>query len=117
MTRCEFEKVVREALRTLPKRFRKQMRNVSIVIEDRPGARTRRKFGLESGDLLFGCYEGVPLPERSGGQDPIYPDHIILFQEHIERGCGDRQEMIREIRETVHHEMGHYFGLTDTEME
>ncbi len=118
MTREEFEDVVAEALATIPAPFRARMRNIAVEVRDRPSAKQLRESQVPPNELLLGLYQGVPLPERNAGfGDPLFPDRVFLFQECIEQVCRSRAELIEEIRETVIHEVGHYFGLSDDEMD
>lgn len=113
MTRARFEKVVRSAIERLPKRFLDALNNIAIVIEDRPGPRNKR-CGRK---LLLGLYEGVPLNERAHDYLPEAPDRITIFQKNIEKVCSSEKEMTVEIRKTVLHEIGHYFGLTEQQLK
>ena len=117
MTRGQFEDVVAEALDTLPREFRSRMENIVVEVRDRPTPKQLHHAELPPGDLLLGLYEGVPLPDRPGGVEPIFPDRVFLFQECLEEVCESRAELIEEIRETVIHEIGHYFGLDHDDME
>lgn len=118
MTREEFEAVVDEALATIPAPFRERMRNIAVEVRDRPTAKQLREAGVPPNELLLGLYHGVPLTDRNAGfGDPMFPDRVFLFQECIEQVCRSRVELLEEIRETVIHEVGHYFGLSDDEMD
>jgi predicted Zn-dependent protease with MMP-like domain len=97
-----FERHVEEALDSLPPRFREALRNVAILIEDE---------NAEDPDVL-GLYEGVPLPER-GHEDPVEPDRITIYRLPLEESFPDPTELREEIRITVLHELGHYFGLDE----
>jgi predicted Zn-dependent protease with MMP-like domain len=113
----EFEQLVTEALESLPKRFDDLVENVVIAIEDEPTDEDldcgRDDHGRET--ELLGIYRGVALPERTH-DDPLLPDEIVLFRGPINRVARSRSEAVRHVRETVMHELGHYFGLTDEEM-
>jgi predicted Zn-dependent protease with MMP-like domain len=128
LTRAEFERVVGEALDSLPKRFAEMVQNVVIAVEDEPSAEDLEALddgevegdgegenGGESGAELLGIYRGVALTERDGG-DPLLPDEIAIFRGPINRVCRSRAEAVHEVRETVIHELGHYFGLADRDM-
>ena len=71
---------------------------------------------IEDDDELLGIYRGVPLPERSFSEVAALPDQIAIFRGPILRIVDSREEAVREVRETVIHEIGHYFGLDDDEM-
>ena len=117
MTRRQFEDVVAEALDTLPREFRSRMENIVVEVRDRPTPKQLDRDGGPPGGLLLGLYEGVPLPDRTEGLEPVFPDRVFLFQECLEEVCESRAELIEEIRETVIHEIGHYFGLDHEDME
>jgi predicted Zn-dependent protease with MMP-like domain len=117
MTVAEFELVVSEALDSLPKRFADLVENVVITVEDEPS--DDDLAGIEDGgdgdSELLGIYRGVPLTERTEYQ-PELPDEIVIFRGPIHRITRTRSEAVHEVRETVIHELGHYFGLDDDEM-
>jgi predicted Zn-dependent protease with MMP-like domain len=115
MTRAEFERVVDEALETLPRRFARLVENVVIAVEEEPSAEDLES--LEDGDdsELLGIYRGVALTERTHDM-PLLPDEIAVFRGPINRVARTREEAVREVRETVIHELGHYFGLSDDDM-
>ena len=107
-----FERFVRDAVESVPEELRKALDNVDIVIEDYPSARVVR----EMGDGLLGLYEGTPLPERDFTEVRL-PDKITLYRgEFLRLGITGR-ELVHEIRTTVIHELGHYFGFSDEEMD
>ena len=116
-SRDTFRALVDEALATIPPRFRDAMQNIAIVIEDQPSARALAEVGLEPPDTLLGLYEGTPLPERSWAQGNILPDKVTLFQHPIEADSADDEEIVGAIGETLIHEIGHYFGLSEEEIE
>ncbi|MBV8531124.1 MAG: metallopeptidase family protein [Candidatus Eremiobacteraeota bacterium] len=112
--RAEFERVVGEALDSLPKRFADLVENVVVTVEEEP---TDDDLGSADDDSeLLGIYRGVALTERTR-DDPLLPDEIALFRGPINRVARSRREAVREVRETVMHEIGHYFGLTDDDMQ
>lgn len=110
ISRREFIRLVGLAYRQLPANFQKALDNVDISVEERP---TPEELGLlaEEGSL-FGLYTGVPLPERSGG-DPSLPDRIVIYRQPILRSCSTRAEVVKEIKVTLWHEVGHYLGLSE----
>lgn len=117
LTRAEFEDLVSEALQSLPKRFASLVENVVITVEDEPTARDLESIeGNADGDSeLLGIYRGVALTERTHDV-PLLPGEIALFRGPINRVSRTRHEAVQEVRETVVHELGHYFGLDDDEM-
>jgi predicted Zn-dependent protease with MMP-like domain len=117
MTKQRFTKLVEEALREIPRRFRKAMRNVVVVVEDEPPAHILAEMEIEPPDTLFGLYQGTPLPQRSWGYGNALPDRISIYQGPIEDACEDEEEIRDCIGETVIHEFGHYFGMSEEEIE
>jgi predicted Zn-dependent protease with MMP-like domain len=117
MTRDEFRALVDEALLLIPENFREAMQNIAIVVEDEPSARALADVGLEPPDTLLGLYEGTPLTERQWAHGNALPDKITLFQRPIEEASEDREDTIVAIAETLIHEVGHYFGLSEEEIE
>jgi predicted Zn-dependent protease with MMP-like domain len=117
MTRQRFERLVEEALRDIPKRFRDAMQNVAVIVEDEPPPHVLEDMEMEPDEALFGLYEGTPLPERGSGYGNTLPDRISIYQMPIEEACANDQEIRACVTETVIHEFGHYFGLTEEEIE
>jgi predicted Zn-dependent protease with MMP-like domain len=117
VTRDEFRSLVDEALLTIPDEFRDAMKNIVIVVEDEPSARTMADVGLGPGDTLLGLYQGTPLTERQWAHGNALPDKISLFQIPIEESSEGREDTIVAIGETLIHEIGHYFGLSEEEIE
>ena len=117
MTRREFERLVAEAITLIPARFRREMKNLSIVVEDEPSLELLAEMEIEPPDSLYGLYQGTPLTERTWGYGNALPDRITLYQRSIESDCEDEDEMRAIIGETLIHEVGHYFGLSEAEIE
>lgn len=117
MTREAFTALVEAALREIPRRFRRAMRNVAVVVEDEPAPEILDEMEIEDGDTLFGLYQGTPLPQRSWDYGNNLPDRISIYQRPIEESCEDEDEIRDCIAETVIHEFGHYFGLSEDEIE
>ena len=117
MQREAFEKLVAEALRSIPKRFRKEMRNIAIIVEDEPSKALLREMGLGPRDTLLGLYSGTPLTERRWDYGNSLPDRIQLFQGPLERESEDEDDLVVAIGETLIHEVGHYFGMSEDEIE
>ncbi|OLC32034.1 MAG: hypothetical protein AUH81_16855 [Candidatus Rokubacteria bacterium 13_1_40CM_4_69_5] len=116
MTRREFEALVERALRRLPKKFKDKLANVAVVVEDWADDETLRDVGIEPPDTLYGLYRGVDLTRRDSAYGNVLPDTITIYQGPIEEDCADPEEMTELVRETVIHEIGHYFGLDDETM-
>jgi len=118
MTRERFERLVEEALREIPKRFRNAMQNVAVVVEQEPPEDVLEELEIPPGDTLLGLYQGTPLTERGWGHGNNLPDRISIYQGPIEDVCEDDEDEIRGcIAETVIHEFGHYFGMSEEEIE
>src|SRR5688500_14718450 len=117
MTRERFTRLVEEALTDIPRRFRAAMRNVAVVVEDEPPPHVLEEMEVEAGDTLLGLYQGTPLPERGWGYGNTLPDRISIYQRPIEDACEDDEEIRDCIAETVIHEFGHYFGMSEEEIE
>lgn len=117
MTRHEFHRLVEEALDDIPPRFREAMKNIAIVVEDSPSPALLAEMELEPPDSLYGLYQGTPLTERGWGYGNTLPDRVTLFQGPIEEDSQDTEDVIVCIAETLIHEIGHYFGLSEEEIE
>jgi predicted Zn-dependent protease with MMP-like domain len=118
VTREGFEKLVEEALHAIPRRFKKAMRNVALVVEDEPSRELLDELEVGPGGSLFGLYHGTPLPQRSWDYGNALPDRIAIYQKPIEHACGGDENKIRDcVAETVIHEFGHYFGLSEDEIQ
>ncbi len=117
MTRRQFETLVERALRRLPAKFKDKLTNIAVVVEDWPDDATLAELGIEPPDTLYGLYRGVDLTHRDSGYGNVLPDTVTIYQGPIEEDCADEREMAELIRDTVVHEIGHYFGLDDETME
>lgn len=113
MERAHFRQLVREAVAELPPALLERVHNVAIVIERRPTARDRKAAGLGPGRTLLGLYHGIPLTQRGEYYNLVPPDKISIYQEPIEEFCRDDDEVREQVRKTVLHELGHYFGIDD----
>ena len=113
LTRKEFEELAVLALKRLPKFFKKKMKNVGVVVEDRAPRDLLTEMGLRSSYELLGLYQGVPLDRRGFYYGNVLPDKITLYQIAIESICQTKEEVEEKVREVVIHEVGHYFGLDD----
>ena len=115
MEREEFVNVAEETLDSLPEEFRSRIQNVAILVEDyppnqssHPGQRRR---------LLLGIFHGVPTTKRSVFDLSVGPAHIVLYQKNIEAVCSSEAEVRHQIRQTLIHELGHYFGMTEEQLK
>ncbi len=98
----EFEEMVGTALDGLPEQFGKLMKNIAVVVEHGPGPRG-----------LLGLYQGIPLTSRTTNYAGVLPDKITIYQRAICAICDTREQVVEQVRRTVIHEVGHYFGLSD----
>ncbi|MGA8809974.1 MAG: metallopeptidase family protein [Thermoanaerobaculia bacterium] len=116
---AEFERLVEEALDSLPERFASLLDNVVVVVEEEPSASDLDVLHDDGHDHghgeLLGLYRGTPMTRRSYDSFRM-PDQIAIFRGPILRVSRTRDDAHRQIRETVIHELGHYFGLSDAEM-
>jgi predicted Zn-dependent protease with MMP-like domain len=117
MTRAAFERLVADALASIPRRFRDAMSNIAIVVEDEPSTQLLEDMDIEPPDTLLGLYQGTPLTERTWGHGNALPDRILIFQRPHEREAEDEDDLVVAIGETLIHEIGHYFGLSEEEIE
>jgi predicted Zn-dependent protease with MMP-like domain len=97
-----FEQMVGTAMDGLPEEFRKLMKNVGVLVEHGPGPRG-----------LLGLYEGIPLTSRTTNYSGVLPDRITIYQQAICAICDTEQQVVEQVRRTVVHEVGHYFGISD----
>ncbi len=111
----QFETYVEEALAGVPAAFRKYLENIVVVVEDEPADEDYDETDTPDEEELFGIFRGVPYFER-GAVTSHLPAQIAVFRGPILRCCGSRGEAVREIRDTVVHEIGHMLGLGDEEM-
>src|SRR4051812_39295055 len=117
MTREQFESAVAEALDSIPREFRMAMKNLSIVVEDEPSRALLREMEIEPPDTLLGLYQGTPLTERTWDHGNVLPDRILIFQGPHEREAVDEDDLVDAIAETLIHEVGHYFGLSEAAIQ
>jgi predicted Zn-dependent protease with MMP-like domain len=117
MTREEFQELVAEAVQSIPSRVRNAMQNIAIVIEDEPSPETLAEVAIEPPDTLLGLYQGIPLTERQWAHGNVLPDKITLYQWPIEEEAESPEDVVVAIGETLIHEVGHYFGLSEEEIE
>ena len=114
----EIKKEVGRVIERLPRSFRERLLNVEYVVEERPSIELLRAEGLDPRhDTLYGIYQGIPLPDRSSLDPPLLPDKITIFAEPLLEDFPDPEELREEIRLTVLHEIAHYFGMDEEEIE
>ena len=120
MTRGEFRNVVAEVLDSLPDEFRQRMNNVVVLVEDQPAPlRPRtpppRNLG-QTRKLVLGVFVGTPATQHSVFALPGGPARIVLYQKNIEAVCRSDAELRHQIRMTIIHEVGHYFGMDEDQL-
>ena len=117
MSRQAFEAVVEKAVEDIPEDLLERIDNLHIVVEDEPTEEELRDLGMDpDDDLLFGLYQGVALPERGFDYGGVLPDRIVIYRLPLLEACRSRRELHREIRATVIHELGHYFGFDEEDL-
>lgn len=123
VTREHFIQLAEEVLESLPKEFRERIHNLAILVEDRPRLPKKSRRAAETGrpgkprPLVLGVYQGRPATQRSVFDLPTGPDRIILYQKNIEAVCSSEAEIRHEVRQTVLHELGHYFGMDEAQLK
>jgi len=116
LPREKFEAFVADALASIPKRFREAMKNIAIVVEDEPAPELLAEMEIAPPETLLGLYQGTPLNERSWDYGNQLPDRVVIFQGPIERESKGERDLVVAIGETLIHEIGHYFGLSEEEI-
>jgi predicted Zn-dependent protease with MMP-like domain len=117
MTKEKFEKLAEEALANLPKEFKKLIDNVVVMVEEEAPPEVYRGTGAHPFSRILGTYHGVPYPHRGPYYGNIPPDVITIYQKPIEEICSTEDEIKEQVQKTVLHEIWHYFGRTDQEIE
>jgi predicted Zn-dependent protease with MMP-like domain len=117
IARARFREIVAEAIESIPERLLTRIENVAVVVEDAPDEETLHDLGLDpEGDSLYGLYQGTPITERGDAFGNALPDRIVIYYLPLTEDFGDEYHLRREIRRTVVHEVGHFFGLSDSEL-
>ena len=116
MEREKFEKLAEEALAQIPKKFKKLISNLAVLVEEKPSREIFEKTGSSPLSSILGHYHGVPFKHRGPFYGNIPPDVIVIYQKPIESICSTEEEIKKKVREVVFHEIGHYFGLSDKEL-
>jgi predicted Zn-dependent protease with MMP-like domain len=114
MERERFVRLVGQVLDSLPERFRERIHNLAVLVEDRPA---KDVAGRRPGGLVLGIYQGVPATQKSTFDLFRGPDRIVLYQKNIEAVCSSDAEIRHEVRQTVLHELGHYFGMNEDQLK
>jgi predicted Zn-dependent protease with MMP-like domain len=116
MEREQFAKVMPEVLDSLPAEFRDCIRNVAVLVEEYPPGQSSTPSG-EPKKLLLGLFHGIPMTRKSVFNLPTGPDYVVLYQKNIEAVCSTEAEIREQIRRTVIHEFGHYFGMSEEQLK
>jgi predicted Zn-dependent protease with MMP-like domain len=103
------------ALEALPEEYADRLENVDFVVARAPSRRERARLGLRGGSL-YGLYEGIPLTRRDTSYDRAMPDRITVYWGPLVRDFPDEASLAEQVRKTVYHEIGHYFGLDEEDL-
>jgi predicted Zn-dependent protease with MMP-like domain len=117
MEKEKFEILAEEALAQIPKKFKKLISNLVLIVEERPSREIFEKTGTPPLSSILGHYHGVPFKHRGPFYGNIPPDVVVIYQKPIENICSTEEEIKKKVREVVFHEIGHYFGLSDKELK
>jgi len=115
MERERFVRLVEQVLDSLPERFRQQIHNLAVLVEDRAPKSVARRDGRRG--LVLGIFQGVPATQKSVFDLSHGPNRIVLYQKNIEAVCSSDAEIRHEVRQTVLHELGHYFGMDEEQLK
>lgn len=116
MEKEKFEKLTEEALAQIPKKFKKLISNLVVLVEEKASREIFERTGSSPLSSILGHYHGVPFKHRGPFYGNIPPDVIVIYQKPIESICSTEEEIKKKVREVVFHEIGHYFGLSDKEL-
>jgi predicted Zn-dependent protease with MMP-like domain len=112
----KFEKLVEEALSQLPRKFKKYIANLVVMVEESPPREVYRQTGSSPYSTILGVYHGVPFKHRGPYYGNIPPDVIVIYQKPILEMCHSEKDIQQKVKEVVFHEVGHYFGLSDEDL-
>ena len=108
-----FEKLVKEAVASLPPELRSRLENVAFIVEDEP---PQPEEWEENGQELLGLYHGISQRDRGFWYGNVLPDRIIIYRRPLERISTSSQNLKENVRQTVFHEVGHYFGFDEEDL-
>jgi len=112
MDNKEFEKIVKQGIKAIPKKFLEKLENVDIVIENGLSSWQSKKLRARNGSLILGLYEGIPKTERRSYAQ-VLPDKITIFKDSIEKVAKNEKEIKEIVKNTVWHEIAHHFGMSE----
>jgi predicted Zn-dependent protease with MMP-like domain len=115
VTHNEIKKIIKHIIRGLPKPIKKRFQNVFIIVQSKP-TKKQLKTLREKNITLYGLYEGIPYSNRSIDLPFELPSKITIFKSEIEKTCKTKEEVIKAIKETLYHEIGHYFGFPEKDL-
>jgi predicted Zn-dependent protease with MMP-like domain len=107
-----FRELVQRAIDSLPPEFHSKLENVEVIVEQEPAPEHQGAFR----GMLLVLYHGVPKSKRSTFMPFIPPDVIFLFQRNIQRICRTEEQLERQVRATLQHEIGHHFGMSEDDL-
>jgi predicted Zn-dependent protease with MMP-like domain len=117
MDKEKFEELVEQALAEIPKKFKKRLENLAVIVEEKPSREIfEKRRSAPPLSSILGHYHGVPFKHRGPFYGNVPPDVIVVYKETIERICSTEEEIKKKVREVVVHEIGHYFGLSEKEL-
>jgi predicted Zn-dependent protease with MMP-like domain len=117
VSKARFAELVERAMAELPDPFAGFMEEVRVEIEDRPSPKLLRQLDMDEDELLLGLYHGRSLLERSVEDSGRMPDVITIFQDDVEEVSDSEADLLREVRVTVLHEIGHFFGMNEDDLD
>jgi len=112
----EFDRIVKRAIRRIPREIRQHLDNILISVQKRPSLEMLAHMDLTAGEPLLGLFMGVSLKERSVTSPPLFPDTIFLFQEPLEEMSETTEELEKQIEITVVHEIAHALGISEEKL-
>lgn len=116
MKKEKFERLVEEALKQVPKKFKKHIDNLAVIIEDTASEEVYDSTRTSKTHSILGVYHGIPLQHRGPFYGNTQPDVITIYQKPIVQLCTSEEEIKRKVREVVLHEIGHYFGMSERQL-
>lgn len=110
-SRINFERLVDQALDSIPDWLLERLENVAIVVEDAPDPDDLAEMDIPPGSELYGLYVGIPLTQRNSAYSMVLPDRIVIYRNALRRNFRDINELREQVRQTVLHEVGHALGM------